>query len=261
MQKIVLQIAEIQIQIESKITGITNRFKEFYHYFITYNDNIEIDHTIVVIEEKIYPNLNNENYLGFNFQGYAYKTEKNKSTLIISSIKNSYQYTEEFLLFMFSKLCLNQKKIIFHSSVLIDKKNNAYVFFGPSGIGKTTISKKLTEFEVFSDDMIVIEKNSEKYNLHKTPFERAKTYKDPKKVNIKGFYRLVQSDKIKIKRLNLANSFNCLLSNLWFNNYDKENIKPYFRIIKDLTNNLPIFEFHTNKLTTQKEIINILKKV
>ncbi|KGL59133.1 hypothetical protein [Polaribacter sp. Hel1_85] len=258
MQEIVLQIAGIRIQIKSSVTGIISRFKEFYHNFII-DEVVEIDYQINVIIEEFNIEFKNLEKKGFNFQGYAYKSDNEKSTLIIPTIKNSYQYTEEFLLFLFSKLCIKKSKLIFHSATLIDKDDNAYVFFGPSGVGKTTISKKLIDYEVFSDDMVVLEKNNKEYILHKTPFERAKTYSKPKSVNIKGFYRLVQSTNLEKRKLDRGSAFNCFLSNLWFDNYEKNDLEPYFEVIKDIVNNIPVYELYNSKLTNQNEIITILK--
>jgi ABC-type glutathione transport system ATPase component len=257
MQEITLQIAGIRIQIKSSVTGIISRFKEFYHNFII-DEVVEIDYRINVIIEEFNLEFKNLENKGFNFQGYAYKSDTKKSTLIIPTIKNSYQYTEEFLLFLFSKLCIRKSKLIFHSATLIDEDDSAYVFFGPSGVGKTTISKKLIGYEVFSDDMVVLEKNNKEYILHKTPFERAKTYSKPKSVNIKGFYRLVQSKKLEKKRLDKGSAFNCFLSNLWFDNYEKNDLEPYLGIIKDIVNNIPVYELYSSKLTNQNEIITIL---
>lgn len=49
-----------------------------------------------------------------------------------------------------------QNKILFHSSCVVNDKSEAFLFFGHSGAGKTTISELCCEGEVLGDDMNIL---------------------------------------------------------------------------------------------------------
>jgi len=265
MYIIVLNIADITIQIQSEIKGVIDRFKEFYKHFIITINTDSLDYIIEIMisdfDVNIVENKNETKKNNFNYQGYAYKQNKenNKSILIIQSVKNAFQYTEEFLLFIFSELCMKKSKLIFHSATLFDVDFNCYIFFGPSGIGKSTLSKKMTSLSVFSDDMVVIKKTKRGFKLYKTPFERNKTKKSPLNVDIKGFYRLVQTDKSNKVLLSSGKGITALLSNFWFNKYSKINFYKYIIKAKELFDDIPVYELHLDKETKENEIIIILK--
>lgn len=256
MYRIILHIAGINIQIQSEVNGIIGRFQEFYQHFITTN-LVDIDYTIEIEQKKIAVSVDNENET-FKFQGYAFRHSKKHALLLIPSLKNAYQYSEEFLLFIFSELCIEKNKLIFHSASLIDDQKNAYIFFGPSGIGKSTISKKLSDFTIFSDDMVVIEKTENGYLLEKTPFERDKQSKPSEKVLIKGFYRLVQGDALKTLLLTKSKAFNALLANLWFSKYQKEQVKRYTMILQGFIQDISVAELYVTKNSQKTEIIKCI---
>lgn len=253
MQNITLHIAGIYILIQSEIKGVIDRFQEFYKHFTVVNA-VTIDYKIV-IKQKNFTVSTNEEDGTFKFQGYSFRQLEKHAILLIPSIKNAYQYSEDFFLFIFSELCIEKNKLIFHSASLLDDQNNAYIFFGPSGVGKSTISKKLSNFTTFSDDMVVIEKRKNGYLLQKTPFERNKQNSVPELVQIKGLYRLIQSDVLKTKLLTKSMAFNVLLSNLWFSEYKKEHIEKYTTLLKNLIEDIPVAELHTTKDNLRIEII------
>ncbi|AXG70712.1 HprK-related kinase A [Kordia sp. SMS9] len=256
-QHITLHIADIYIHIESEINGVIGRFQEFYRHFST-NESAHSDYSIVIKQEKMTVSVTGEEE-GFKFQGYAFKQFEKHAILLIPSLKNAYQYAEEFLLFIFSELCIQKNKLIFHSASLIDDQDNAYIFFGPSGIGKSTISRKLTDFTVFSDDMMVMEKTNNGYLLQKTPFERNKQRKPAVLVNIKVVFRLVQSDVVKINSLKKSNAFNVLLSNLWFSDYQKKQVEKYAEILQDLMQNTTVAELQIAKNSQKEAIVECIK--
>jgi len=257
VQNLTLNIANIKILIKSEIKGIVERFKESYKDFLIKEIDI-VDYTLE-IRNKVF-NVSASEEKEFRFQGYAFNNDEDnkKSILLVSTIKNAYQYSEEFLLFIFSELCIKKQKLIFHCASLYDSTFNTYIFFGSSGIGKSTIAKKLSCYSIFSDDMVILEKINDEYILHKTPFERNKKYKEPIRLNINGFYKLVQGETINKKILTKGEAFNVLLSNIWFSEYTKEKIKDYNVMISEIVEEFPVFELHTPKENKQEEIINII---
>ena len=58
-----------------------------------------------------------------------------------------------FLRYFLPYELLKHNKILFHSSCVVDKSEEAYLFFGHSGAGKSTMAKLCNKGNVLGDDM------------------------------------------------------------------------------------------------------------
>lgn len=105
--------------------------------------------------------------------------KKNKYFFIsLFTRSNNVYYTFSFIsifqiqyiiLYILENLLLN-KGFILHASSVYDNKNNAYVFLGRQGIGKSTIANKLSNnYEILSDDSICIRKIESNYYCYQLP--------------------------------------------------------------------------------------------
>ena len=65
-----------------------------------------------------------------------------------------------FFRWMLSPLLLKNSKAMLHAAALVDKNNNALLFLGPSGAGKTTITELGAPRLILSDDMNLIDFSS-----------------------------------------------------------------------------------------------------
>lgn len=61
-----------------------------------------------------------------------------------------------FLRYLLPIELFGQSKILFHSSCVVNEKSEAFLFFGHSGAGKTTISELCSSGEVLGDDMNIL---------------------------------------------------------------------------------------------------------
>ena len=66
---------------------------------------------------------------------------------------------ENFLRVLYSWLCIYKDALLIHSAGVI-KGGKAFVFFGPSRSGKTTMARLSLDHTVLSDDLVIIKKNS-----------------------------------------------------------------------------------------------------
>ncbi len=257
MAELILSIAEINIRISSSIKGIIERFNEFYCHFIV-EKNKTIHHTIEIRMGDFKVSVNNPNFDNsrFKFNGYGYDhISENHTLLLLPTMLNAYRYTEEFLIYLFSQKCLTLSKFLFHSATYINEKES-FVFFGPSCIGKSTLSKKFNKSKIFSDDMVVIEKHGTKYKFHKTPFERDKSFKKPVFTELNSFYRLVQSSSISLKKMSQGESLNAFIANLWFIDYTKETYSKSIKLCNEILSPIMMYELKNHKNSTSKELLN-----
>lgn len=61
-----------------------------------------------------------------------------------------------FLRYFLPIRLLKTDQLVLHSSVVVDKQDCAYIFLGPSGFGKSTISKLARPWGVLGDDMNIL---------------------------------------------------------------------------------------------------------
>ena len=147
---------------------------------------------------------------------------------------------------------LEEKKLILHSSCVLDERGLAHIFLGHSGAGKSTVASLRGEREVLGDDMnIVCFKNG-------TPFVSAgaiggafaSTVGYEQQFPIHGFYWLVQDRETKKISLSRVDAHNRLLSsfaNLPWEAMQKPHFNFLFSCAHKLTETAPVYELHFRK--------------
>lgn len=103
-------------------------------------------------------------------------------------------YIENYLRVIYAWLCLKEGGLLLHSSGVI-RQDAGYVFFGPSGAGKTTTSRLASrQAIVLSDDLVIIRLLNEQYHLFGVPFkgELSDAPRANQDAPLKGIFRLRQ---------------------------------------------------------------------
>lgn len=256
MNELLLRVADIEIKIISEVKGVIERFNEmYYNYKIDRSINTEMVFEIVSADMDQYINFEK---LPFKVDGstinthYIYTSKYdsiNKKATLITNNKNIFAFSEEFLLNLFSILCLEKNKLLFHCTFLYDDDMNAYILYGPSGIGKSTITRNAKGLHVLSDDLAVIEKIShDSFRVHKTPFERNKTiYNGLNTFKIKGIYRLHHAAELHAEKLNASQKMTSILGNIWNLDFSSDTPEKYFELINNLFKSTEAFSLSFEK--------------
>jgi hypothetical protein len=103
-------------------------------------------------------------------------------------------HVENFLRVLFAWLCLQNNAILLHSAGVI-RQGRGYVFFGPSGAGKTTTSYLAAQTaDVVSDDLTIIRLEQGRCWLYGVPFkgELSDAPRANQHAPLFGLYRLRQ---------------------------------------------------------------------
>jgi hypothetical protein len=101
---------------------------------------------------------------------------------------------DNFLRTVFAWLCVTNDALLLHSAGVI-RDGLGYVFFGPSGAGKTTTSRLASKLgHVVSDDLVIISCDEKNCTLHGVPFkgELSEAPRANQQAPLKGLYRLRQ---------------------------------------------------------------------
>ncbi len=110
---------------------------------------------------------------------------------------------ENFLRVVYAWLCLQHQALLLHAAGVV-RQGQGYVFFGPSGAGKTTTSRLAAATgEVLSDDLVIIRAHQDRYQLYGVPFKGAlETVLRPNRVApLQGLFRLQQSTHHQLRPL------------------------------------------------------------
>ncbi|MDN5201116.1 hypothetical protein QQ008_07080 [Fulvivirgaceae bacterium BMA10] len=258
METVYLKIAGITIGIQSEVLGVIKRFVEMYrHYLRTDGDACYATLTISVDDMKKYirkEKLPFDENSSTIYSRYIYSSAYDpisKRAHLLTDLDNIYPVSEEYLMKWFSHLCIENGKLLFHSSVVINQNDEARIFYGPSGIGKSTIVQLSENHHVFTDDLSVLERRPDSdFCIYKTPFERNKNAVKARKIAIKGMYRLHQSTSDSLQKLPAPMHTANLLANVWNLDFNNKGYELYHRVIERDFGNTPgynlFFMKHSN---------------
>jgi hypothetical protein len=101
---------------------------------------------------------------------------------------------EYFLRVIFALLAFESGGLLFHSAGVL-RRGQAYLFFGPSGTGKTTVSRSVAASKVLNDDLVLLLPDKRDWTVYATPFWNPSQVvpAGPQRGPLAGLYRLVQS--------------------------------------------------------------------
>lgn len=157
-----------------------------------------------------------------------------------------------FLRYFLPRELFKKRKILFHSSCVLDEDTlQAYVFFGPSGAGKTTISQLCKDGCVLGDDMNIL--TFEKRSTWVEPSVLGQQYYSPQyfdhKFQVAGAFWLTQADKLKAQRMNVGKTSKLFSSfnGLFWETLSKNELQLTFVLMEELLKSMPLFELEFNK--------------
>jgi hypothetical protein len=117
-----------------------------------------------------------------------------------------------FLRVVLGGLALAQNKLLFHGAGVIDAKR-AWIFFGPSGAGKTTAAKASAPRPILHDDLLLFAPEESGWQAHATPFLSSGGLRPEKPISapLAGLCHLIQAKQVAAERLSPASTVARLL--------------------------------------------------
>ncbi len=153
----------------------------------------------------------------------------------------NYPYDQAILI---NRLLVAHVVIIHGAGIVIDGKG--YVFFGPSGIGKTTISRLWRDVgaELLNDDRVAIYRTpSGAWRLAGTPWHGEEPIVSPNDVPLGGIIRLRQSGTNTIRSFSPVEGLSELLSCALIPYFSRSRIELAMEIVSSLPDNTLLAEF------------------
>ena len=150
-----------------------------------------------------------------------------------------------FLKNLYSALILFAEGLMLHAAA-VAKDDVAYIFFAPSGGGKSTVAGLSSNYTVLTDELVAVRRANDSFNAYGTPFwgsKRGERRGINSSFEIGGLFKLVKDNEVYLKRLphSLAAAEILTVPQCY---YDLESVAKLLNSCSDLANVIPCYELH-----------------
>jgi hypothetical protein len=191
---------------------VTGNIRNNYLLTLVQNDGI-ID---CPLSDDIHPKVVSFiNKIMLIFRSGRVQFELNSNSGIFNTMSNEPLVEIEYCLrILYSYFVLLQGGIMIHGAGL-SRNGKGYVFFGPSGVGKSTVSNLSLDSKILNDDLTVILCSREgKWKIFSTPFANPGQTTVNLSVPLQGIYLLKQSDQVFLEELSPGIAISEIISNV-----------------------------------------------
>ncbi len=164
---------------------------------------------------------------------------------------------ENYLRVLYAHRIVRHGGFLLHSAGLV-RDDRAYLFFGPSGAGKTTVTSLSPEALVLSDDLTMVVKASDgEYKACSVPFRGlfAPLVESVREYPLAGFFRLVQDSSDSLEPLEGAAAVGEVLASLPFVLERPEIAGDVIDTVAGATLRVPVFKLRFRKDRTFWNVI------
>ncbi len=144
---------------------------------------------------------------------------------------------------IYALLIFHTGGLLLHSAAIV-RQDQAFVFFGPSGVGKTTVSRLSPNDIVLNDDLVVVFPQQNQWFVCATPFWNITQVRPsgPRCAPLRGMLRLVQAPHVALKEMSRARALAELLSAVLMAPCDAERSHEVFAVVERLLQDVLLYE-------------------
>ena len=152
---------------------------------------------------------------------------------------------ENFLRVITATFILDHGGFLLHGAGVV-RVDRAYVFFGPSGVGKTTVTRFSPGDVILSDDLTLVVPRDGVFEATGIPFGMAhhRVPDTRESFPIVSMNRLVQSDDVRQERIRGARALGEVGSCLPFVMQDPKQAAKALQVVGEALRSLPVFRLH-----------------
>jgi hypothetical protein len=253
-ESISISIADFSVRIEGLEPDLKGRIAERYEGFTGLSGENEHFTATAAAGKECFISPTEDGYLrieeldredGFyflstDFSGFAHK-ENNCGFFLLADpadLKFSLLAVENYLMRVFSYLVLKKGGFFLHACG-IARDEKAYIFYGPSGSGKSAVAMLSPELGVLSDDMVLIFKKNDVFYASSTPFWGAisRMMKIKGVFPLGGCFKISKTTETELEKMNTIKAMTTLFSSSLFGSFSSsrtgmlfENIKNFVRL-------------------------------
>jgi hypothetical protein len=151
---------------------------------------------------------------------------------------------EYFLRVAYALLAFQAGGVMLHAAGIL-RTGKAYLFFGHSGSGKTTVSRLSTDDMVLNDDLIILMPNRAGWKVFGTPFWNPTQVKPtPQQAPLAGLFRLVQDRQVYLEKISASTALAELIANVPVIPADLSRTPELIERLKDILVTTPVQRLH-----------------
>jgi hypothetical protein len=170
-----------------------------------------------------------------DFSGFADMEERNGFVLLSKpdDVKFSMYAVENYLMRVFNIMVIEAGGFFLHACGVV-KDKESYLFYGPSGSGKSAVASLSPELGVLSDDMILIIPKEDDYFASSTPFwgSMSRALRTKGTYPVKRCFHLVKSTETELKPIENIKAMTTLFSSSLFGAFNTKRSSKLFENIK-----------------------------
>lgn len=150
-----------------------------------------------------------------------------------------------FLKNLYSALILFGEGLMLHAAGVV-KDDMAYIFFAPSGGGKSTVARLSSDYTILTDELVAVRRANGSFNAYSTPFwgsNRDEGRGISSSFKIGGLFKLVKDNKVYLKRFPHSRAIAEILT-VPQCYYDLESVEKLLNSFMSLVGAVPCYELH-----------------
>lgn len=200
------------------------------------------------LEESAFPG--ERVLLSSDFSG-TWNVERQRGRLFTSrrnSLRSKLTAFENYFRWLAANLLVERGGFVFHSAGLV-RNGEAYLFFGHSGAGKSTVTEFSPGAGILSDDLVLVLPDGAGYRASTTPFcgVMPQQTKERGDFPLRGCYRLRKSDHVDRKTVSKAQAFGLLIPSCPNIISERRRIELLYPAVRKFLDTVPVYELFFSK--------------
>lgn len=137
----------------------------------------------------------------FDLPGYRGTIDPNSRADLVINSQRPVQGVDYFLRVVLSALAFRSGGLMLHAAGIV-RNGRAYLFFGRSGSGKTTVARNSPDDQVLNDDLVILRPEEGSWQVFGTPFTNPTQAKPSAgSAPAAALFRLIQSPRVYLEPL------------------------------------------------------------